>query len=188
MKRIVAAAALWLSAVLACALPVRALDLVPLTIDQLIDSSPRVIVATCVSSETRAVKAYGGNPFTFSRFDHVEKLAGDLSGSVELRLFGGRIGDVRVWEDGLPSFVPGTRYLLFLGPNNKDGFPLLKPQGVFEVLKSDGPQAAERLRATIDQRMPEQTLAQIRVRIRDRLNLQAPADGAAKTTPIRPRE
>lgn len=167
MKRIVALAVL-LSLLLCTPLQARALDLVPLTVDQLIDRSPRIVIATCAATETRSVQAYGGNPFTFSRFDKVETLAGDLSGSFEIRLFGGRLGNTRVWEDGLPTFTPGTRYLLFLGPSNKDGFPLLKPQGVFEVLPVASEPPAERLRATLGQGNPDQTLAQIRARIRER--------------------
>ena len=186
MGKTIAFATLLLSALFACNLPARALDLVPLSIDQLIDKSPRIVVATCASTETRAVKAYGDNPFTFTRFDHVETLAGDLSGAFELRLFGGRVGDVRVWEDGLPSFAPGTRYLLFLGPSNKDGFPLLKPQGIFEVLKPDSGQTAERLRATLGQGNPEQSLAQIRERVRARRAGTPPAaDARQKKTSIK---
>ncbi|MBA4284370.1 MAG: hypothetical protein C0434_02415 [Xanthomonadaceae bacterium] len=167
MKGIVALTVL-LSVLLGAPLQTRALDLVPLTVDQLIDRSPRIVIATCAATETRPVQAYGGNPFTFSRFDKVETLAGNLSGSFEVRLFGGRLGNTRIWEDGLPTFTPGTRYLLFLGPSNKDGFPLLKPQGVFEVLHAQGEPPAERLRATLGQGNPDQTLAQIRARIRER--------------------
>lgn len=187
MKTIVACAALWLSLLLTCALPARALDLVPLSLDQLIADSPRIVVATCTASETRAVKAYGGNPFTFTRFDHVEALTGDLHGHFELRVFGGRSGDVRVWEDGLPNFVLGSRYLLFLGPSNKDGFPLLKPQGVFEILKAEGTDGSERLRGTLDARTPDMTLAQIRARVLERRKPNAAAAGTT-TTPIRSRE
>jgi len=168
MNRTVAIATWLLSLLLACSLPARALDLVPQGIDQLIDNSPRIVVATCVASETRPVKAYGDNPFTFTRFDKVEKLVGDLSGPFDVRLFGGRVGNVRVWEDGLPTFMPGTRYLLFLGPSNKDGFPLLKPQGIFEILRPESGQTAERLRATLDRGNPGHSLDQIRDRVRAR--------------------
>lgn len=165
-------------------LTARALDLVPLSIDQLIANSPRIVIATCVSSETRAVKAYGDNPFTFTRFDKVERLAGDLSGNFEVRLFGGRIGNVRVWEDGLPSFSPGSRYLLFLGLSNADGFPLLKPQGIFEILKPEAGKSAERLRSTLGDQLSEHTLAQVRERIRAR----APAAAGTKKTSNRTHE
>lgn len=146
--------------------PAAALDLVPLTLDQLIQQSPRIVVAKCMASETRAVKAYGGNPFTFARFAAAESLAGDLNASFELRIFGGRLGDVNVSEDGLPLFVPGTRYLLFLGPSNQDGFPLLKPQGVFEVVPPTTPGGAERLRSTLDRNGTDTSLQQVRERVR----------------------
>lgn len=189
MGKMVAFATLLLSALFICMVPARALDLVPLSIDQLIEKSPRIVIATCVSSETRPVKAYGDNPFTFTHFDKVETLAGDLSGSFDVRLFGGRIGDMRVWEDGLPTFTPGSRYLLFLGPSNKDGFPLLKPQGIFEVLKPESGQTAERLRATLDQGNPEQNLAQIRERVRARRPSAPPAAHAGeKKTSIKSRD
>lgn len=180
MKGIVAGATWWLALLLTTALPSQALDLVPQTIDQLIDRSPRIVIATCTATDTRAVAAHGNNPFTFSRFDKVESLKGDLGGRFELRLFGGRLGNTRIWEDGLPSFTPGTRYLLFLGPSNAEGYPLVKPQGVFEILAAQGEPPAERLRATAGQGHPEQTLAQLRSRVRERTAAMPPSAGPGR--------
>lgn len=105
----------------------------PLTTRQLTESAARVVVARCVSVETRGVPAYGGQLFTFSTFETRDRIAGAIGDRFTLRLFGGRQGDVVVDAPMMPTFTPGEDVLLLLGPDNADGHPVVRIQGVLRI-------------------------------------------------------
>ena len=99
-----------------------------------VQRSKRIVLARCMESITREVPQYGGSPFTFYRFESQRVLRGDPMKQFSLRIFGGRVGDTELASEHIPTFVPQRRYLLFLGENNRDGFPVVSPGWVFEVV------------------------------------------------------
>lgn len=190
-RRGVRVAALLYSLVAGVFLPAHALDLVPLTLDQLIQQSPRIVLARCSGSETREVERYGNNLFTFYQFDASEILHGDLKARFELRQFGGRKGDVVIGIDGNPEFVAGRNYLLFLGESNADGFPIVKLQGIFESITVSGDEAAStQLRSLIEPSARPLELAAVRQRVgelrRKADKVTAPGAGENLTPPSKP--
>lgn len=106
-------------------------DVRPLTTKQVFDLSARVVLAKCRSVTTR--RANGGNIFTFSEFGITSVIKGPPGETVTLRLLGGRIGNEEVSADGIPTFRDQEEVVLFLGKENKDGYPTVFPQGVFRV-------------------------------------------------------
>ena len=110
-----------------------AVSLRPLTTRELFQSAARAVVARCVSVETRAVPAYGGQLFTFSTFETRDRISGTIGDRFTLRLFGGRQGDIVVDAPMTPTFTPGEDVLLLLGPDNADGHPIVRIQGVLRI-------------------------------------------------------
>lgn len=106
-------------------------DVRPLTTPQVFKLSTRVVLAKCRSTAVR--KETGGNIFTFLEFEILEVIKGPKDAVVALRLLGGRIGDTEISSANIPSFKTGEEVVLFLGRENKDGYPTLFPQGVFRV-------------------------------------------------------
>ena len=106
-------------------------DVRPLTTKQVFDLSARVVLARCHSVTTRRVN--GGNIFTFSEFAITSVIKGPPGEVVTLRLLGGRIGNEEVRTDSLPTFKDQEEVVLFLGKENKDGYPTVFPQGVFRI-------------------------------------------------------
>ena len=94
--------------------------------------SRRIVLARCVSVDVR--KDLGGNIFTFSVFTVLRNVKGEGSAShFTLRLIGGRIGGVETRAEGIPQFTPNEEVVLFLGPENQDGYPIVFSEEVFRV-------------------------------------------------------
>lgn len=94
--------------------------------------SDRIVLAKCRAVDVREVAA--GNIFTFSEFDVLQNVKGKSNkDNFTVRLIGGRIGDVEITSPLNIEFKPGDKYVLFLGKENKDGYPTISPQAVFHV-------------------------------------------------------
>jgi hypothetical protein len=106
-------------------------DVQPLTTQQVFKLSARIVFAKCRNVTVR--KEAGGNIFTFSEFDVISVIKGPNDTEFSLRLLGGRIGDTEISSSNIPSFKVGEEVVLFLGRDNKDGYPTVFPQGVFRV-------------------------------------------------------
>ncbi len=120
-----------------------AMQLTPMSLDDLVRQSPRILSARCVGIEIRELPQYGNNIFTFYRFEPLEVLHGNLRKPFEIRLFGGQLGNTVVDGDGMPRFTRGESYLMFLGADNADGYPLIKPQGLFRLDPAASGRAAQ---------------------------------------------
>lgn len=105
-------------------------DVRPLTTKQVFDLSSRVVLAKCRNVTTRREN---GNIFTFSEFEITSVVKGPPGDALTLRLLGGRIGNDEVSAANIPSFKTEEEVVLFLGQENKDGYPTIFPQGVFRV-------------------------------------------------------
>lgn len=94
--------------------------------------STRIVLSKCTAVEVRELA--GGNIFTFSEFETLRMVKGNLpSTHFTLRLLGGRIGDVEIDAPFTPKFTPGEEVVLFLGPDNVDGYPTISFTGIFKV-------------------------------------------------------
>lgn len=95
----------------------------------------RIVVAECRAVDVREAD---GQIFTFTDFDAITTVKGTLPPQFTLRLVGGQVGDVTVDAPLTPRFVPGERLVLFLGADNKKGYPVIFPQAVFRVRTRPG--------------------------------------------------
>jgi len=94
--------------------------------------SRRAVLARCRSVDVREVS--GGNIFTFYEFDALETLKGEeVAGGFTLRILGGRVGNSEVTPALNVEFVPGQKYVLFLGGENAEGYPTIASQSIFQV-------------------------------------------------------
>lgn len=109
--------------------PGRAQDLVKLTTDQAAHRADRVALVRAGGS--RVVEGMPGTPFTRTAFTVEDVAKGSVPHRFVLQVIGGRIGD-EVVESPMPAFVPGHRYVLFLGPDGPAG-PTVFPQSILEV-------------------------------------------------------
>ncbi len=105
------------------------------TTSDLVKESNDIIVAKCISTETRIDEKYNF-VFTYITFE-IEDNVKDLIGEEKLvlRMAGGTIGDVVVDVTGLPKFKPDSEYIIFLGDKNVDGYYTIQSftQGVLKV-------------------------------------------------------
>ena len=102
----------------------------PNTLD-LVRRSERIVVARCLSSQARTVEP-GGNIFTFSEFQVIDLVKGSLLPQFTLRLVGGTVGATSDHAD-MPRFEPGEELILFLGPDNRDGYPTVGLQSIYRT-------------------------------------------------------
>jgi hypothetical protein len=109
--------------------PQRTVDLVPLTTAQATRMADRV--ALVVARGSRVVEGAPGTPFTRTRFDVQDVVKGKLPPRFVLQVIGGRLGD-RFVTSPVEPFTPSRRYVLFLGPDGRNG-PTIIPQAVLDV-------------------------------------------------------
>lgn len=97
-------------------------------------TSSDIVVAKCVSSEAK-IDNNTGMIFTYITFDIDESLKGTNEEKLTLKVVGGTVGDITVSSPYLPDFEPGNEVVLFLGPTNPDGYPVLQSihRGVYRV-------------------------------------------------------
>ena len=102
---------------------------------QVAKASRRTVLARCESVDVREVE--GGNIFTFYEFEVLDVVNGEEgSRDLTLRILGGRIGNRAITPAVNVAFVPGQKYVLFLGPTNSAGYPTTAGQSVFQVRTS----------------------------------------------------
>lgn len=101
-------------------------------------SSTDIVVAKCISSEAR-IDEKTGLIFTYTTFEIDESLKSKYGDELVLRIVGGTVGDRTISSPFLPSFEDNEEVVLFLGPKNKDGYPVLKSlnKGVYKII-TDG--------------------------------------------------
>jgi hypothetical protein len=100
----------------------------------LLDKCSRSVVATVESVETRPVEEFNGVPFTFITFRTDQVITGNINDTFTLRLFGGTLGTTEVSSALHFDYQAGQQLLMFLGEDNSDGFPLIFPQGIYQVI------------------------------------------------------
>ncbi len=117
------------------------LDVVPLTTLQAWQAANRVVYVQSKGSEVKP--GPGGNLFTYTTFRVLDALKGAAESDLQMRIFGGRLGDVSVSSLVDIDFTAGDKFILFLGENNRDGYPTIIPQALFAVKVLDGVEVVE---------------------------------------------
>jgi hypothetical protein len=82
-----------------------------MSLDELAASSPAVARARCMNTASRWE---GGHIWTFTDFEVLESLKGNLPGRIQVRLVGGKVGGLHSTVEGVPRFAPGEEAYLFL--------------------------------------------------------------------------
>lgn len=101
-------------------------------------SSADIVVAKCVSTEAK-LDEETGFIFTYITFEIDESLKGKYGDQLILRIVGGTVGDKTLSSPFLPKFTPNEEVVLFLGPENSAGYPVLQSinKGVYRVHTTD---------------------------------------------------
>lgn len=108
------------------------------TTHDLARSSDGVVLATCLTSEAK-IDEDTGLIFTYTTFRVDESIKGEYGEKVVLRIVGGTVGDMSVSSPYLPVFTQNDEVILFLGPYNTKGYPVLQSiqEGIYSVETDD---------------------------------------------------
>lgn len=106
------------------------------TFDELVAQADQILVGTV--SEINSFWGEGrGSDTIFSdiRLIELEQVKGEIADTqFTLKVVGGVVGDQAQFYPGLPQFVSGQRYLLFIKGNNRAMFPIAGvSQGVYHI-------------------------------------------------------
>ena len=106
----------------------------PADTDELARSSEDVVVAKCVKSEVREDETTGFI-FTYTTFRVDESLKGQYGDEIVIRVIGGDAADTQIKVPDAPRFYPDEEVVLFLGPRNSKGYPVIKStkNGVYRI-------------------------------------------------------
>ena len=102
--------------------------------DELAKTSKDVVVANCVKSEVKQDENTGFI-FTYTTFKVTESLKGEYGDEIVLRIIGGSLNGVTVKTHIAPAFEPNEDVILFLGPKNTMGYPVLQSMqnGIYRI-------------------------------------------------------
>ena len=138
-----AIAAIFASAATALALlsamPAQAASVRPLTLDNVIDGAAIAFQGRCLESRSE-VDAATGLVVTLTTFEVEDRLKGEVGERHVIKQLGGQVGNLVRRVDGIPTFKPGERYVVFLYGVSAAGFssPVGLSQGRFEVRAGEG--------------------------------------------------
>lgn len=130
---------------LAIILPASATSLRPLTLEQLSSRATLIFHAEVVNNEVRE-DLQSSQVVTLTTFRVLELIKGQVNGedgrTHTIKQLGGTMagGRQRLMVHGIPDFVPGRQYVLFLPAPSRLGFssPLGLHQGSFTVSEKNG--------------------------------------------------
>jgi hypothetical protein len=111
----------------------QATTLARMSLDQLAHAADAIVRARCTSVSTRWES---GNIWTFDEFERIEPLKGNPPARFQVRLPGGRIGNISTRIEEVPKFLPGDDVLIFL-ESRRDGTYAVTAwsEGTFRIRK-----------------------------------------------------
>ena len=114
-----------------------ALSVAPRGFDEVVALADLVIVGTVYTQQSRFDAPDQAHISTYVTLRDLEVVKGTLDeAQYTLRIAGGVVGDRAEAYPGLPQFVTGQRYVLFVRGNHRDLFPVVGiHQGVYRVVK-----------------------------------------------------
>ena len=114
----------------------RALTSSEYTFDELVAQADQILVGTVNQIHSFWGRGRGANTiFSNIHLTELEQIKGEFAESeYTLKVVGGIVGDHAQFYPGLPQFVSGQRYLLFIKGNNRAMFPIAGvSQGVYRI-------------------------------------------------------
>lgn len=132
LKRIVIACLLGI----VIAVPANAVSVLPLLLDDIIDTATVVFEGTCIGNRTEREETTNF-VVTYTTFAVKDVLKGTVQGTHVIKQIGGKMpaGELSFHMDGVPTFVVGGDYVVFLAGVSAAGFssPIGLAQGKFTV-------------------------------------------------------
>jgi len=124
---------LFLAGIVLAAVVANATTLARLSFDNLAQQAAAVARLCCVGSESHWE---GGEIWTETEFEVVERNKGTLGGTVTVRMLGGRAGNFYSRVDGVPAFRSGEEVYLFLWGKPGEPYRVLGwSQGTFRIAR-----------------------------------------------------
>lgn len=128
-------AAAWFVA-LAFVLPARAASVLPLFLDEMVDTSAVAFQGTCTGNRTERDPATH-LVVTYTTFEVHDVLKGNVGATHEIKQVGGTLAaeNLRYRVEGIPTFTVGEEYVVFLAGVSSAGFssPIGLEQGRFSI-------------------------------------------------------
>ena len=122
------------------ALPATAASVLPLYLDEIIDTAATAFQGTCTGNRTER-DAQTGLIVTYTTFLVQERLKGDVGTSITIKQIGGRLSDgsMEFEMPGVPTFAVGGSYVVFLHGVSQAGFssPVGLGQGRFTIIAGE---------------------------------------------------
>jgi hypothetical protein len=133
---------IFLAGIVLAAAAAKATTLARLSFDSLAEHATAIARLRCISSESHWD---GGEIWTETRFEVVERNKGALGATVTVRMLGGRAGNFYSRVDGVPAFRTGEEVYLFLWGKPEEPYRVLGwSQGTFRIAH-DARSGAERV-------------------------------------------
>lgn len=154
---------------LAIVLPAQAMTVLPLYLDEIVADAQVAFQGICTANRTER-DPQTGFVVTYTTFDVREVLKGSAGTTHTIKQVGGRTGNENYRVEGVPSFVVGQEYVVFLAGVSSAGFssPVGLSQGQFVVRSgpsgqeiSNGRDFKEMLRGNSVQTLPSSTVGKI---------------------------
>ena len=123
------------------------------TFDELVAQADQILVGTVSKIQSFWGEGRGANTiFSNIHLIDLEQVKGQLSDTqYTLKIVGGIVGDQAQFYPGLPQFVSGQRYLLFIKNNDRVMFPIAGiHQGMYRVQWDDGQQRSIAIPSTLN--------------------------------------
>jgi len=138
--------------------PTLATSLLPVSLEQLSQKANDILYVQAVENKTEQ-DPISKQIVTYTSFEVIDTVKGDITGSHQIKQLGGELksSHTRLTVHGVPRFIIGEKYVLFLPEKSTLGFssPLGLHQGSFSVIEVDGQQLVtngRNLTAPIQQR------------------------------------
>lgn len=118
-----------------------ATSLLPISLEQLSTRATLIIYGEVVSNQVKKDEPHG-HIVTFTEFNIIELIKGNAGDSHTIKQIGGSLkeSNIRLRIHGVPEFVTGKEYVVFLPEKSQRGFssPLGLHQGAFSVESING--------------------------------------------------
>lgn len=118
--------------------PAQSASVIPVDFDGLIGNAATAFHGRAI--ENRTAVEPGGEIVTFTTFQVEEPLKGAVGMTHTIKQIGGTFGNKMYRVDGIPKFVTGQSYVVFLYGVSAQGFssPVALEQGAFSVIPANG--------------------------------------------------
>lgn len=126
---------------------------IPVTLSQLSSSADLIFHGIAISNNVK-VDNISGRVATYTKFNVINAVKGEVANSHMIKQIGGKLpgGDITHKVQGIPEFITGKEYVVFLPPVSKLGFasPVALSQGKFIIHEINGIKTISKGRAQVN--------------------------------------